>query len=409
VQNPVHVTVSQYAYRADGLRRSVTVNNVRTTHVWSEQHIVLELNANNAIINRFNRSPRGGRMIHSYHHHWYLHNARGDVVQRVSNLNAQNIFTVLQNYRYSAFGIELYPNANNTNPFRFAGMYFDQHRNEYMTPNRLFNPRAGRWTQPDPFWGIHNMQGSPAAIAQSSNLFLFTMHNPVRWVDPTGLFAQIPRINPLEIRMQVIWRITQSSAQKVPSKVRELGDTGGEMIFLGSNSVLTARHSAVIMFIGQGHAYWDHRRFRYNDALFNGNVRFATIGAGPSSSNPFTNTLFADWNREGGPAKNDQGDIGIVMGTARGGQMKYITSSAGSVSALMEAGQYFIDNHNNILTYHGRPRVASNAFNSNSFTHALLLASGVVPPELSSSVFGYYPGWNSGPNLYARNVFWRRG
>jgi len=74
-------------------------------------------------------------------------------------------------------------------------MYFDRHRNEYMTPNRSFNPRAGRWTQPDPFWNIHNMQGSPAAIAQSSNLFLFTMHNPVRWVDPTGLFAQLPHFN----------------------------------------------------------------------------------------------------------------------------------------------------------------------------------------------------------------------
>ena len=30
------------------------------------------------------------------------------------------------------------------------------------------------------------------AILQSSNLFMFTMHNPVRWVDPGGTFAVDP-------------------------------------------------------------------------------------------------------------------------------------------------------------------------------------------------------------------------
>ena len=58
-----------------------------------------------------------------------------------------------------------------------------------MTPNRHFNPRTGRWTQPDPFWGIHNMQNGPNAIMQASNLYMFTMHNPVRWIDPLGLAA----------------------------------------------------------------------------------------------------------------------------------------------------------------------------------------------------------------------------
>jgi len=34
------------------------------------------------------------------------------------------------------------------------------------------------------------MQSSPNAIAQAGNLFVFTMNNPVRWIDPTGLSAQ---------------------------------------------------------------------------------------------------------------------------------------------------------------------------------------------------------------------------
>ena len=68
-----------------------------------------------------------------------------------------------------------------------------------MTPNRMFNPRTGRWTSPDPFFhmrfGSARIMGSPNAIAQSGNLFAFTMNNPVRWVDPTGLFAQPPTMD----------------------------------------------------------------------------------------------------------------------------------------------------------------------------------------------------------------------
>ena len=62
---------------------------------------------------------------------------------------------VMRTYRYCAFGVELHPSPNNSNRFRFAGMYWDGHRSEYMTPNRMFSPRLGRWSQPDPHWTIH--------------------------------------------------------------------------------------------------------------------------------------------------------------------------------------------------------------------------------------------------------------
>jgi len=74
------------------------------------------------------------------------------------------------------------------NPFRFASMYWDSHTQTYMTPNRHLNPRSGRWSQPDPFWGIHNFQGSTGAILQSSNLFVFVTNNPVMFLDPSGLY-----------------------------------------------------------------------------------------------------------------------------------------------------------------------------------------------------------------------------
>jgi len=178
--------VATYVYRADGLRHSKTVNGVITTHVWDGAHIVAERNANGGVMNRFDRGA-GQRIIRSEHHGWYLHNVRGDVIQRT---NASG--SVVHLYRYTAFGVEFNNNAGNTNPWRFAGEYWDAERGEYYLRARSFNPRTGRFTQPDPFWNTRNMQRSRSAIAQSSNLFVYTMNNPVRFIDPSGMVAMLP-------------------------------------------------------------------------------------------------------------------------------------------------------------------------------------------------------------------------
>ena len=90
---------------------------------------------------------------------------------------------------YDGFGNELDYDANNTNPFRFAGEYWDWSTQTYYLRARHFNPRTGRFTQADPFWNIGNMQSSNAAILQSGNLFAFKMNNPIRFIDPSGLVA----------------------------------------------------------------------------------------------------------------------------------------------------------------------------------------------------------------------------
>jgi len=166
------------------------MGNITTTHVWDGGHIVAERNQAGGVMNRFDRGA-GQRVIRSEHHGFYLYNARGDVVQRA---NAAGVVT--HSYRYTAFGNELAGNQSanetSTNPWRYAGEYWDAHRGEYYLRARSFNPRLGRFTQPDPFWNIRNMQRSTAAITQAGNLFMYTMHNPVMWVDPTGWFISLP-------------------------------------------------------------------------------------------------------------------------------------------------------------------------------------------------------------------------
>jgi len=97
----------------------------------------------------------------------------------------------LHSYSYDAFGNEVAPDARNTNPFRFTGQYLDFETGNYYLRARFFNPRTGRFTQPDPYWNLGNMRGSNAAILQSGNLFLYVMNNPIMWVDPWGLKVKL--------------------------------------------------------------------------------------------------------------------------------------------------------------------------------------------------------------------------
>ena len=115
---------------------------------------------------------------------------------------------VLHSYRYNAFGVELNPNPSNTNRFRFNGEYHDLHRGgEIYLRARIYNPRTRRFLTEDPHWTIHtgniifgdsptmrNDRYMPSvhAILQSGNLYMFTLHNPVRWVDPSGLYIKCP-------------------------------------------------------------------------------------------------------------------------------------------------------------------------------------------------------------------------
>ena len=189
-----NTTTAIYTYRTDGLRHSKDINGNVTIHIWDRNHIILELDESGAVVERYQRG-RNGHLISSDNHGFYLFNARGDVIQRVnsgtnnSDDGDNNNIQILHVYMYDAFGNELRPDEENTNWFRFAGEYFDIETGTYYLRARHFNPRTGRFTQPDPHWNIHNMQSDAASIIQSGNLYMFVMHNPVMFVDSSGLVA----------------------------------------------------------------------------------------------------------------------------------------------------------------------------------------------------------------------------
>jgi len=114
------------------------------------------------------------------------YNVRGDVVQRVDGNG-----DVIHTYRYDAFGNQLNGDVVNTNPFRFAGEYYDWETGFIYLRARFYNPVLGRFISEDPYWTIHNMQNNVASIMQAGNLFVYAINNPIMWIDPSGLKIRV--------------------------------------------------------------------------------------------------------------------------------------------------------------------------------------------------------------------------
>ena len=77
-------------------------------------------------------------------------------------------------YTYEdAFGTSTY-SADDTNPFRYAGQYYDRESQSYYLRARYYLPRYGRFTAEDP-------------ARDGLNWYTYCADNPVQYYDPSGL------------------------------------------------------------------------------------------------------------------------------------------------------------------------------------------------------------------------------
>ncbi|WP_235425332.1 RHS repeat-associated core domain-containing protein [Vibrio navarrensis] len=106
-----------------------------------------------------------------------------------------------------------------TNPLRFQGQYHDAETGLHYNLARYYDPRTGRFIQPDPIGllgGLNHYQYTP---------------NPVMWVDPTGLCAKEDRpaitagANDVEPQQQIFYAMgsgNYSSTLKTSSPTYQL-------------------------------------------------------------------------------------------------------------------------------------------------------------------------------------------
>jgi len=176
--NENNVETASYAYNFTGLRNEKTVDSQTIGLVCVGGQLVVEADVYVAT-----KYIRGAGLIatidFSYGQFtgdlvYYLHDAHGNVVNLVDG-NGE----ITKTYRYDAFGNEKNPDANDTNPFRYCGEYFDSETGNVYLRARYYDPSNGRFTQRDSYPG---RAGDPLSL----NLYTYCHNNPVLYIDPTG-------------------------------------------------------------------------------------------------------------------------------------------------------------------------------------------------------------------------------
>ncbi|MFQ8688150.1 MAG: RHS repeat-associated core domain-containing protein [Lachnospirales bacterium] len=160
-----------YEYYSDGLRLSKTVNGAKSSYIWTDNNLSMEIKSDEVI--SYAKAPgymRTGSSKDSLYRNdkLYLFNGHGDVTSMVDKSGK-----VTKTYSYDAFGNEINRDKNDTNPFRYCGEYWDNETESIYLRARYYNPSIGRFTTEDP-------------IKDGSNWYAYCSGNPIMFWDPSG-------------------------------------------------------------------------------------------------------------------------------------------------------------------------------------------------------------------------------
>ena len=161
---------ASYTYNPNGLRASKTVSGVKTSHIWDGQNMVGEYE-NGVVTAKYLRGLRLVARQNSGVTEYYNFNGHGDTT---SLTNANGVITT--NYKYDAFGNQANASTTDTNPFRYAGEYFDGETGMIYLRARYYEPSTGRFISEDP-------------IKDGMNWYVYCGSNPVMYLDSSGLVA----------------------------------------------------------------------------------------------------------------------------------------------------------------------------------------------------------------------------
>jgi len=108
--------------------------------------------------------------------YYYYHNDHLGTPQKLTAQNGQVVWSA----KYTAFGeAEIDLSSTIVNNLRVSGQYFDQETDLHYNYFRYYNPKIGRYLTEDP------IRLSTGEV----NLYSFVFGNPIRFIDPFGLYS----------------------------------------------------------------------------------------------------------------------------------------------------------------------------------------------------------------------------
>ena len=175
--------VATYAYNFNGLRKSKTVNGQTTNYSWDDAgNLVRESDINGNTLASYYYDAGGNLVGMRKNNQTYIYhnNLRGDIVS-ITDYNGN----IQAQYHYDPWGTQISNSGTLTQPFRYAGYYYDDETGMYYLKNRYYSPAFGRFLTKDDYKYIDQKDG------QTLNLYAYCLNNPVNFNDPDGNFIPI--------------------------------------------------------------------------------------------------------------------------------------------------------------------------------------------------------------------------
>ena len=167
-----------FAYNANGLRTSKTVNGVTYQYYYASGKLMRMTWGANTIDFFYDANGAPYAMKHNGTVYYYVTNLQGDVM-RVVNASG----TVVASYDYDPYGKVLSATGTlaNVNPLRYRGYVYDQETGFYYLNSRYYDPAVGRFINSDEY-------ASTGQGLLGNNMYAYCQNNPVKHIDSQGTF-----------------------------------------------------------------------------------------------------------------------------------------------------------------------------------------------------------------------------
>ena len=137
-----------FAYDADGIRTTKTIDGVQHTYYYASGKLLREVYGNNTLDFFYDATGNAYALKYNGTVYYYITNLQGDVMQIV-NADGAAVAT----YSYDPYGNVLTATGDlaEVNPLRYRGYYYDHETGLYYLQSRYYDPEVGRFLNADAF------------------------------------------------------------------------------------------------------------------------------------------------------------------------------------------------------------------------------------------------------------------
>jgi RHS repeat-associated protein len=169
--------IATYAYNYDGARRSKTVGSVTTSYDWDASGNLVKESDTAGNTTYYYYTPGGSLIAMNKNGTTYIYHKdnRGDIVSVTDENN-----NLVDQYQYDPRGNLTSQSGTLSQPFMYAGYYYDSETGFYYLKSRYYSPELGRFITKDDYGNID--YGNP----QTLDLYSYANDNPVNNTDPSG-------------------------------------------------------------------------------------------------------------------------------------------------------------------------------------------------------------------------------